>query len=94
MGREVGGTGGTRRPPPAALLGQSLSEIRHPSVPDPATRAFGATPIPIAYTFLALVPLPLRDRPAVGHAGGVAREEMGWDKVILHGTERCGKGWM
>ena len=68
-GRRVGreGRAGRRRGP--ALLGQSLSEIRHPSVPDPATRAFGATPIPIAYTFLALVPLPLRDRPAVGHAG-------------------------
>jgi hypothetical protein len=84
----VGGTGGTRRPPARALLGQSLSEIRHRSVPDPATRAFGATPIPIDYNFLALVPLPAkRSSPAVGggraglHGSGMGLGGMEWDGV-------------
>ena len=81
-----GRTAGRRRGP--AILGQSLSEIRHPSVPDPATRAFGATPIPIDYTFLALVPSPRRDRPAaVGMPDGIK-----WDGRGLHGNAWDGMG--
>ena len=77
MGREVGGTGGARRPPPAALNFCSAPAI---GTPVGATRdpQFDS---PIDYIFSQPVPSPRRDRPAVGHAGGLAREGMGQGEI-------------
>ena len=84
MGRE--GRAGRRRP---ALNFSASNGVARDTRRDPHLGADPQFENPIDYIFSQPVPSPRRDRPAA--VGGMGR--IGWERVRLHGIERCGKGW-